>query len=369
MILTAFKLERDRNTETESFGYQRPLWFYYDRDSQYSRLGHPIANPDDRVSPYARLGCPITNPYPVRFNIVKIVEYHRHDGIPVVVERLAWQFGRDLHPYRAKYIRPASKDYCDEPILFLANMSAIHQKLSGIDIQFVTPLGYCLDVLTETEIEDTPFSRYMKDIQRRHRTALQELSTQEPDLDSLRKFIVTSLPILEHIGIKFASRPLPVSAVSTVSVMDNPFDTSSVPAISIKHPEVTLYSPEAYHDIARMCNHLSYQYSDVKINYILSGCRLVGKQVVHLVSRYLDATDDVHAYCERIIESAAYIIDKTSPALTSWDSQMWVDFELTYGDEVLIEVYTIDRKQCLIAIHLDLAMVALCSSGVIAIPT
>lgn len=369
MILTAFKLERDRHTATESFGYERQLW-----------PGHV------GVSHYPKLGCPIADVgVPLRTNVVKIVELYDREEM-VVVERLAWRVGRLLYPYRAKYIRPVTQDYQDDPILFLANMSAIHRQLSRIDVRFVSPLAYCLESVVDA-VAGAPAARYMLDVQARHRDALETFAPQETDIINLRDFmlaaendcfykvgrsgqvlpsedlIMARPPVAEPMAARFAARPLSASAIAPGGVGNNPFDTSEVPAIEIRHPVVTRYSPEDHHPVARMCDQLSYQYSDVEIEYILSGREVRGHQVNHLVSRYHDATNDAVSYCQMIIETAADIAFKRCVGRV-----VHARFQLTYGDEVLIEFYTPDRAHCLVAVHLDLAMIALCASGVIATP-
>jgi len=364
MILTAFRLERDRHTETDTFGYERMLW-----------------PQDTQICNYPKLGCPITSSVPIRTKLVKIVECYQRDET-VVVERLAWQFGRDLYPYRAKYIRPAIKRFQDDPILFLGNMSVIHRHLGGIGATFLSPIRYCLDEAIMC-FRESLSSTYVLDIQHRHRDALAEFSTQETDISLLQNFMLASengclyqdentvvpkLPIAESMSLQFSAQPIPIHILTPAGSGSNPFDTSEVPSIIINHPEVTQYSPKAYHTIARMCDSLSHQYSDAKLEYILSGCRIVDRHVHHLVSRYLDEVEDVLPYCDQIVETAVWISFRPGDGISLTDHTR-VIFTLTYGDEVLMEFYAQDLNRCLLAIHLDLAMIALCSSGVIAIGT
>lgn len=369
MILAAFQLYRDFHTENQTFGYLRS-W------SHIFRL-YDQSKPD--------LGFPIELPVKITTQLVKIVEfYHREED--VVIERLAWRFGNDIYPFRLKYFRDDTKDYYTDPLIFLPNLGTIHQKITGLDVSFMSPLNYCLNVENHKSLLDPRNVNYLSYLRDNFQTTFEEISSQETDYTALRDFLSfldsdrligieqffgPKLSVMEPISRQFLNKPLRSRNILFSGSGDNFFDTTPAQPLTISHPDITFYSPQQYHTIARTCEYLSAYYTDIKLEYILSERTIIGRIAHHVVSRYFSRYQTAIAehYCDDIIIQFGCRAELEHPEWNTLYSEKVIVFQLTYGDEALIEVYTIDKKTCLFAVHLDLAMISLCSSGVIALPT
>jgi len=367
MILTAFPLDRDSFTKNQAFGYERPLW-------------SGTKQPFPHFSP--KLGCPIEIPTSINTDLVKIVElYNRNE--PVVIERLAWRFDNQLYPFRAKYIRPYDMMDADDAMLFLPNIGTIHKKITGLDIAITSPLEFYLEQASRMDPRTLSAKQvYLNEICHNYRMEIDGLAAQQVNTLALKdflaildcdnpmgseQFVIPKLAILDPLSMTFINRPLDARNVRFPGSGCNPFDTSSAKAVSIHHPEVTQYSPSQYHNVARSCDDISQQYSDVKLEYILSPCGYIMDQVTHmLVCRYLEQPNEclVTHYCASVVIDVHQTACREHP---KWEEESHiVTLDITYGDEALIEIYTLDRQHCLFALHLDLAMIALCSADVIA---
>ena len=366
MILTAFRLIRDYNTEGRSFGYERSMW-----PGQLHVFNHYAPN----------LGSPIEIDTTLTLNLVKIVELYNPKN-PVIIERLAWQDGSQLYPYRVKYIRHHAFNYIrDEPVVFLSNLSKIHRKITGIDASLTSPLQFYLDRTALAPDTLPPIKDYILHLCHQYSVIVDGFTTQDTDTMSLRdfltvldsenvhgaeQFILPKLATPDPISPKFMYRSLHAGQLQFPGSGAIPFDVSPPSPLQINHPEVTLYSPPEYHHIARSCDDVSGQYSDVKLEYILSNSGyIVDCQTHYKVSRYLDHVHDklmLH-YCNAIVMDVYTNFRKLHP---SWSTQHYcIILEVSYGDEVLIEIYTQDKKCCLFAVHLDLAKIALCAADII----
>jgi len=365
MILTAFRLHRDPHTRRNTFGYERQLW-------------------DRRDLPFLHftpsVGCPIELESNVVPNIVKMIELYHYPETKVI-ERLGWQFGSEVFPYRVKYICPFDMMNTDESILFLPNVATIYNKLTGLPVRMSSPLEFYLDKVLNYGIYPTLNQSYLLEVYKQHRLRIDGIAYQHVDTATLKdflyivdgenllgleKYVIPKLVMLDPVSEPFMNRALQTRHLSFTSIGQNPFDTSEVGPITINHPHVTKYSPIEYHGVALQCDLISQQYSDLKIEYILSNAGHVEDRTTHLlVSRYLECINDrlLDHYCTMVVTDAHRIATTQHPEWS--DLHHVVTFEMTFGDEVLIEIYTVDKKQCLYAVHLDLAMLALCSSDVI----
>lgn len=379
MILSAFRLARDPRTEGQTFGYQRPFW------PDGAKIYHHFT---------PMLGQPLEVETTLVTNLVKMVECYQREFGMVVVERLAWAFGGQLYPYRIKYVRTAQRGYLDDPILFLPNMSTIHRKLTGLDVSFASPLQYYLNSGATDPWGNAHDPWYqptrsgpIMEIYDRHRNAIDGLATQDTDWKSMRDFLgtldhersaenlerhfandcVPKMPILDPISQQSWCRPLRSRDLAFDRPLGNPYDTTPVAELVIEHPAVTRYSPQDCHRHAMTCEEIAQEYTDIKLEYILSERRIADRTIHHMVSRYRDNPNtrlSIHR-CDWLI------LDVLSTALGQSDvtpllDNVVVSLQLTYGDEVLIEIYTPDKKHCLYAVHLDLALLALCASSVVA---
>jgi hypothetical protein len=315
-------------------------------------------------------------------NIVKMVELYHYPETKVV-ERLGWQFGSEVFPYRIKYIRPFDMMNTDDSMVFLPNVATIYNRLTGLPLRMNSPLEFYLDQVLNCGYGPHPqFNHtYLQDICRRHRAAIDGMANQYADTETLKDFlyimdgenlrglesyVLPKLALPDPVSGLFMNRSLSARHLMSSPPGQNPFDTSEVGPIPITHPQVTKYSPVEYHEIAVICNLISQQFSDLKIEYILSTERQIEDRTTYLlVSRYLECMNDrlLEHYCSMVAIDVHRIATSQHPEWSDWKHV--VSFEMTYGDEVLIEIYTPDKSQCLYAVHLDLAMLALCSADVI----
>lgn len=365
MILTAFSLERDPLTEGHSLGYERPLW---------SRCSPPYTHNSPNV------GCPIEIETKLKTRLVKIVELYRR-GEVIIAERLAWMFDSDIYPFRVKYIRTNEELSDEEPVLFLPNMGKIHKKLTGIDVTFSSPLRYYMDNVEFNGLRNPLTREYVQSICDIHHLPIDGTALQEVDSKSLKdfmmmldterpygteRFVIPRFMISEPVSHLFVDRPMRARDITLSRSTDNPFDTSSVGALPINNPDVTVYSQKVYHRVAETCKLITNEYTDVKFEYILSNGRIQDRRFCHLINRYhkrINPALVVHL-CDWVVIDAASISGVCDIRV---GEGMFVTVEITYGDEVLIEIYSLERRKCLIAIHLDLAMIALCASDVVAL--
>ena len=369
MLLAAIPLARDSHTEGDSFGYERSLW-------------------PDGTRPYQhhtpRLGCPIGIETKLTRRLVKLVELHRRQGMFVVAERLAWRFGDSLYPFRVKYVRETADARCEEPLLFLSNMGAIHRKLTHLDISFSSPVRFYLENVFLASLENVISRDYVTGICNEHRLTIDDTATQETDRLALRdfltcldtdypygfeKFVLPKFTIDDPVSRLFHSEPMRARNMLLIGTGNNPFNTAPAAPIEISHPEVTIYSRKAFHDVAMLCELVSSCYTDVKLEYILSERGIMEYALHHAVSRYFERTRldlvAVRHHCTTIAVDVVSIATSQHPEWRTRYRGLFVTVEITYGDEALISVNTTDRV-CLFAVHLDLAMISLCASGVIA---
>ena len=143
------------------------------------------------------------------------------------------------------------------------------------------------------------------------------------------------------------------------------YDTTEPKPLEIKHPEVTLFSPVWAHHIAELCEFISSQYSDINFKYILQDGYIIERRVVNLVSRFVSAPNEtvVRHHIEWFLTDFMFLVQLRCKNIPY---NLMVTLQTTYGDEALIELYSTDNNRCIFAVHLDLAMISLCSSGIIA---
>ena len=361
MILSAFPLHRDVNTEGQTFGYERSLW-------PGTSYAHSAVVP--------RLGLPIEAETRIIRQLVKIICLLTPDG-KTIAEYLAWRIDSHLYPYRVRYIKEGAIQR--EPILLLRNMKDIHKRLSGIDVMFVSPMEYYLNHVTFDTRRNPIFCDHTKDVYAKYRDVIDGLAHQEIDRTCLRDFISCLdverldggvdifLPKMIHpdqYTTRFITGPIRTQNVRMGIGCGNPFDTSQPCVLDIKHPEVTVYSPKKYHVVSSMLDWISGECTDFKIEYILSDGVLDDHRIHHLVSRY-GISNAVVFFTHKMESVALEVLYIQRKLLHKHRGDVSIVLELTYGEEALIEIYTRDRKNCLSAVHLDIAMIALSSADVI----
>jgi hypothetical protein len=367
MLLTAFRLARDPHTEGHSFGYMRTLWPVNLRHQQ-------TYTPD--------LGCPIELPTILSTHLIKMVELYGSNRDPVIIERLAWQIGTDLYPYRIKYFRYQEQYRPDSAVIFPLNINRIHSQLTGIDPAVTSPLDYYLHQYVFIDpYGNTEFRHEIATLCNRFRNSLSGYSEQNADpralleflasLDDGRleenvRFVTPNIVVPDPISHRFLDRHLPMRNIHFATT--NPFDTSEVDPLTIHHPEVTVYSPPEFHWVAQICEQVRLEYTDVSMEFIVSDPGLLSDQKINYqISRYLDKNHGMMALHDitKIVVDTYLIARAQRPSWIRSSNDYIVTLDISFGDEVLICIFTMDRTQCVFAVHLDLAMIALCASDVI----
>jgi hypothetical protein len=373
MILNAFPLYRDRCTEKDSFGYTRQAW---------GRAG--------QVFPFVpTLGCPIEIATTLRPNIVKMVEFYNRRCGPVVVERLCWMFGKSIYPYKARYIHLADENR-DVDILFLRNLKTIHGQLTGNDVTFSSPIKYHLETFVPSwrhqYKEDSPH-RTLAYFHRKYVEWIDGFAYAQDDWEDARKFVesidngnstvcdedyfahfVLAKPTIhDPFSLNNHSRPLRAGGLAFEKPSGNPFDTTRPEPLSIPRPERTLFSPKSGHNAIVLFDQIALQYTDVNLEYILSGTAVVSIKENYRVSRYrneLVRNPDLDCKWVIVNDILPMVFSINRDYRVTGDIR--VNFILTYGEEVLVEVIDLHTNDYLGAVHFDLAMLALCAPNIAA---
>lgn len=372
MILTAFRLRRDRHTERDSFGYTRS-----------------VTGKMREMLPYApEVGCPIETPLVVKTNLVKMVEHYDRKNGPVVVERLCWMFGTELYPFKARYLH-LNKDHItgDSDLLFLQNMKTIHQNLtrnhivfsSAIQCHFETCIApwHGIDLRDYVSYLKNRYGDWIGSFAYSRESCWEDAGRFIRMFDEgyapcqaenfFKEYVIPKPPIRDPFTLNNHASPLSARGLVFEKPLSNPFDTSAPNEIVIDHPEKTLYSPEAGYASIAALEQISLQYSDLSLEYILSGTAFVSCKENYRVSRYRDRkVYDADVDCRWVI------FTDVLPALSHeypdvrFIHDIRVTFLMTYGEEVLIEVFDVYTNECLGAVHFDLAMLALCAPTIAA---
>ena len=367
MILTAFRLRRDRNTERESFGYTR-LSSHIENIPTYSPM----------------LGCPIEIPTILKTNIIKIVEYYNRSTGPVVVERLCWKFGSSLYPFKARFISLQHTRH-DTDLLFLKNMGTIHEKLTGNQVSFSSALEWHFNTYHSLNQWFPNFSyEYLEYLTQKYGDYINKFSYLSDDWNAAKKFMRLLDDDLnyDYVENQFTHVILPKPTIQDPFTQNNsstflhtrglafencyykPFDVSQPQEIEIKHPEKTLYSPKECHGILKDLHHIASEYTDLNLEYILSGTVTISKNHKLCVNRYgVSQTQDLSSMFRLILPEILVVLHYYYPDIRLV-GDVRISVEMTYGDESLIEVYDATTNDFLGGIHFDLAMLSLCAPNI-----
>lgn len=368
MLLAAFRLSRDKHTERDSFGYTRQrISKIRQEPSVYSPL----------------LGCSIEIPTTIKSNIVKMVElYNRQFGV-VVVERLGWMFGKDIYPYKARYINiDKTHSGSDVDILFLDNMTKIHKNLSGTHCSFYSPIQYHVNSQAQPWHNNHAHGN-LNCLADKYRNWMGSFAYAHDhwgdterfidhfdngpvpfNVENLFKdFILPRPPIRDPFTIHNHNKPISAYHLSLEKGLLKPFDVTPPQELTINHPEKTIYSPKVSQMTIDNLDQIALQFSDVNFEYILSGTTIASVKQNYLISRYRNTileNVDADRDCRWVIISVFEIIYREFPNIKLFD-EVRVNFVMSYGEEVLIEFFDYTTNECLGAIHFDLAMLSLCA--------
>ena len=325
------------------------------------------------------LGCPIEAPTTIKVNVVKLIEYYERPNGPIVIERLCWKFGTQLFPYKARYIN-LDREYDDRDILFLQNVKAVQDKISGHSINFSSPIKYYFDT-TIAPWYDPELNRFVSYLYQKYQnwidayaysqdkwdetekfmSMLDSRGKMEGDEERFKHFILPNPTLHDPYTINNYARSLNTRDLVFEKPLGNLFDTSHPTELIINHPDKTLYSPREAHGAIVSLEQIASQYTDVNLEYILSGAAVIKVVEKYCVSRYRDKlfhNIEIDVRWIIINDVISLLYYKTNNI--KFMEEIRVSFIMSYGEEVLIEVYHLNTNEHLGSIHFDLAMLALC---------
>lgn len=371
MLIAAFRLNRDRHTEKDAFGFTRTVTGWTE---QY-RTHLPI------------LGCPIETPITLKTKLVKLIEFYNRSLGRIVVERICWMFGTSLYPYKVRFIHLDSPHHAnDVDILLLQNMTIIHRNLTHNNVQFSSPVQYLFDTASAPwhNNHQHEFLAYLNSKYRywvdyfahghdrwkdteRFVDSFDSASVQDNLENYFKEFILPRVPILDPLTLNYHTKPLDTRNLVFEKSAIVPFDVTEPIELTINHPIKTLYSPKINPNAINIFDQLTAQYSDLSFEYILSGMAIIDIKENYKISRYkemlyIDAEKDV----TWLIINVVFDIILHHFNDRRLFSDVRVCFILTYGEEALIEFYTYETNDCIGAVHIDLAMLALCGTNIAA---
>lgn len=336
--------------------------------------------------------------------LMKTVEcYHLTSGHPVVVERLLVEQAEGFVPYRLRYCHP--HHFITPSLLYLDNVAQLHREFSGCELSVANPRLQALEV-----IRDSPAAYYEErvwalqqglDAARNGRRGAfvdalcpNTLISQpvEDDLNTLLAYLTNTslhgpnmrhgqlvletvlgsnvlphLPVVDPATARHLSGVLPLRALPTGG--PGLFDLSCPGELRIERPDLTHFSPSGYRLVAHALD--NHRPTDVDATIALSGGMVVGREVRHLIDRYASVLGvlDHHQRLDWLDEIARQTLTITGyqnahahlhPELLG---DVRVRIRRSFADEALLELFVADGR-CVHVVHLDLALLALCSLGI-----
>lgn len=382
-----------------------------------------IDSPYIRWDKRTRVGTAIEAPAPMRVPLAKSVEFYRKSGHRLVVERLYEYTTTGLLPFRIRY-REAQE--APAAVVHLSNLTTIHNTLElppdpvGPPLapeptpfvtyhdprkQFLTA-SLTAPVLTPLAADradgllklcnDTPLAPMVA----RHAMAaspvqfdIEALSNyitwgalnplrphDQWSLENLiRNHISPELRLCDTLTGLFPEGKITYGELRGHSAPLTDIDTTPSPVLPIVVPERTYFSPHSFRTVADAFDRLSA--TDVKVEFTVFFGLMGEPTVHHYVDRYAHLIGDRYAadldVCKQAalqaLLSSSFIFGPESDDPLGWAQHqlfatpetdtMSLVLEKTHNDEALISFYRGGVLDC--AIHLDLAMLSLCSLGII----
>lgn len=376
MLLTVFPLLRDPATRHHTYGYCCPSRHHFRPTFFTPELGGQLHRSD---------GASFEIP------LVKMVEYyqsndeHNYSG-PIILERLAWKNQSNLYIYRLKYIRPVSVNINDPNLLILPNLNTIHSKITNTGVMFTSPFTYQINNMPRS-ISNPEGMHYITDIYRRDLRMLDVLVRQHGSWDSsnaifdridqfypwceieeyLESKILPRLPVLDPLTGHIWKAPLAMRDLIHETHEGSPFDVTAPAPLDVPAADIMLFSPKEFHDIAIYFETMHMEYTDIKIEYILSGRKSVSDLRLHYaISRYhvRPSLAELHRKLTFIALASEAIADELYDKIAS-KMCLRIILTLNYNEEAMVEIYDGTSAHCLLAVHLDLAMLALTTGSVV----
>jgi hypothetical protein len=369
--------------------------------------------PDGRyISPYAGIRIEYSDGHPRCFpTIIKFIEEHSVCNQLCYIERLCYYHDKELYPYRVKYI--TTDHQYDETLIIPKNLSMIHNNIQNYPFDLYTPIDFFNRYMrsdSRSELEPHRRSIYQaygnesvlgnlchdddnwimtlnETIASYHPDALSSYGTIEQckHVESLiEASLLPALPFTDVLTEKTIGVSLPTRELQYFSKNGSIIYLEQPNPLVIKKPESTLFSPKEFNFIVNLIKDLVY--TDLEIEYILQIDRVVAMhknifthKINHVktnlaYNRYqivmqddaaiqVDYTNEL-ARCNRIVSLFIDILkDITRDDQSSiFINDLRVVFRKTFNDEALFEVY-LKNGPMIKAVHLDTAMLSLCSMG------
>ena len=386
MIYSTLLLPRDHNVKRATLGFSEQ---YVMKDG----YGHTVA---------PSFGMIIGSLEPTFPTIIKLIEHYnmpndenRSKFQDIFIERLCHLHKNYLFPYKIQYLTPR-KQY-DNRLVVPKNMENCHYNIHGYPYTITTPSSFYMSVLRPEHLLSNERNFEASRIYRQSYKLIESLcqdSLQWSDIfdkinnmshnqttknryafryideeldEHVRHALLPRIPYIDPITAKTLTSPIPLKNLPTLIQGLQYSDVRQPPELVIRQSSLTEFSPKTQLSTIYYINDLGL--TDVEIEYILFGGCILQRKVVHAYDRYhrdlnIDREIDI---CDKCVVQCVFNAGDatTQSGSTEIFSDIRVVFRKTFNDEALFEIYTIPDDELLYACHLDLAVLSLCSIGVI----
>lgn len=391
-----YLLPRHPAIHHESFGFSTLVDVSWPPTTQFREITMGYNPFDSRThDDYLEIGMALGSPggqsiHPALYKSVECGESYMPFGGPrrtIVAERL---FYRDANgefvPYRIRYrVRGMS---ASESYLYHNNMRRIHRELSGVHPKAADPIqryiGALLDMgndyltdslwevnaMLESHSVASNFSRECydgHDVGRQLDRIGFQISNRQPltvvDLG------VPIIPKGDTLTRQWDQGPISHGKLHDYSDRGLLNDYPLPAAIEITHPEVTAYTPESLRDVVGDLDKISA--TDLDLEYILQSGTCVLSVVHHAIDRYAwlaPSNLSDRMLCDALIEKIRFwlvrLLSKEPTHQLGEYDEIKVRIRKTFNDEAYVSFTPRCSSDPLLAVHFDLAMLALCGHGV-----
>lgn len=381
MIIFKMILPRDYHTRSSTFGFvdQYYIKTYYD------------------LMIVPNFGIQITADHP-KFppSIIKIIEYYPIGSQDAYIERLCFVDGKYLYPYRIKYITPDKK--YDTQLVVPYALEQIHKIIDSRNcLDIITPGSLYIDHIRPGKRGDLPPNK--KNIYEKYGSDLMLMSNLCPDnlqwydvydeikrTDSFNNSVGRTMQnwyldvFAEELLMPKVAFPDPLTVKTIIDpikeqdlyyyggVGSRTINMSQPKELEIKYPHMTKLSPKEQMTTVSFLSDVGY--SDLELEYILSNRTINKRTIRFLHDRYHQKlnTDTELKICDRAVLScfdSCRDVSSTEEYEDLMFQAVRVVFKKTFNDEAVFEFYNYQTDRPIRVIHLDLALLSLCSMGVI----
>ena len=332
----------------------------------------------------------------IKPSLVKLIEYYPISRkSDIFIERLCYQIGNQLHPFKARYIR---RDKPDKNLLFTYHVESIANTISKTGVEFYTPTSFYINAIPAPTTDRRWLAlESIGDIYRENTMLIECVADEEEewsdvmdlvdaivneeyliwrdrwqvvhgDYNQICKMIKPKIPFLDPMTAKYYNKPIKTIDIAVRSIGGKRIDTTPPEELSIDYPNITSFSHRDY--VSTYSKLRKLKITDATIGYILSGGAVVDKDVHLLLDRYEreSSEDDELLKCDDIIREAALEAANHTKNDIFITGDVYVAFQMTFNDEAMIEFFEYDTSHPIHVCYVDLAMLSLCSTSLAHIP-